>query len=165
MTLQLYEIPEQQQRIHDLLIENDGELTPELEQALAEVQQDAEQRVEWSCKFIRMAEAGALARRVEAAKLGKAAKVLERTAETYRWLIQEFLKAAGHKFIRTPLFKTTRVTRTIPVIEVVNALLVPRECLKTAKPAFSKTLAKAYYDEHGEVPGCSVKFNEHLRIT
>jgi hypothetical protein len=164
MSLQLYDITEELMHIHEQLLENDGELTLEIEQRMEQLATDANSRVDMLCRLIRSAEAEALTRKTEAARQHKAAAALLRTARTYKGLICTYLALAGHKFMRTPLFRTTRYTPNVPVIDVVERVKVPRECWQE-KTWFSKTLAKQYYAEHGEVPGCSIKFTERLRIT
>lgn len=164
MTLQLYEICEELNLIHDELVENDGELTPEIEQLLDELEMGAEQKIEEMCKFIRAAEYEADVRRLEAAKQAKGAKTLEKSAAVCKKIVIEYLRIAGHKFMRTGMFKATRCAAP-PQITVVRAEEVPEEAWIPIPDELSRSLLRDWYKEHGEVPGCEITQKESLRIT
>ncbi len=119
--LTLYEIPGYY-AVWALEVEdNDGELTPELEAQLAEIEDSLASKGEAVCFLIRNASMEAEACREEAARWTARARVAENRAGRLKSFLMAAMKAVGVDKLAAGNFKVARRVNTVPSIRWLGA--------------------------------------------
>jgi hypothetical protein len=104
MTASLYDLTQAGLEIFDMLSDNLGELTPELEMRLDALMLEGPDRVEAAAMVVRSLEANAAACEFEANRLRDRAKEFEAQADRLKRRMTTCLDAAFHGKVKTPLF-------------------------------------------------------------
>lgn len=100
----LYDISLEGMQIADILAENEGELTPELEARLDALMQAGPERIEAAAMVVRNIEADALACKAEAQRLAERASSFENNAKRLKDRITIALDAAFNGKVKTSRF-------------------------------------------------------------
>lgn len=104
MTATLYDLSKEGLEIFDMLEDNLGELTPELEARLDKLMLEGPQRIEAAAMVVRSLEANATACETEAQRLRERAKAFDAQADRLKQRMTICLDAAFHGKVKTPLF-------------------------------------------------------------
>lgn len=102
--MKLYEIPVEFGLLEQALIENDGELTPELEKSLDDFLKSGKEKIEGGAMVVRGLEMDAEACKAEAKRLQERAAALEKNADRLKKLVLHALDGAFGGKIKTALF-------------------------------------------------------------
>jgi len=102
--LTLYDLSLEGVQIRDLLVENEGELTPELEARIDALMLAAPEKVEAAAMVVRSLEASAKACEAEVERLGMRARSFERNAQQLKDRIAVVLDCAFNGKIKTDRF-------------------------------------------------------------
>ena len=123
----LYEIGTELEHLWQLIDAADGELTPELEAALAAVDLADSEKVDAYCRLIRELEGRVELRKAEAARLRDLAAVDENGAERMKARLKDHLERTGRQRIETRLFRVW-VQNSAPSVVYAGAVEnLPRE--------------------------------------
>lgn len=102
--MKLYEIPTEFALLEQALIENDGELTPELETTLDSFLRSGKDKIEGGAMVMRGLEIEAEACRAEMKRLQERAAALEKNADRLKKLVLYALDGAFSGKVKTALF-------------------------------------------------------------
>lgn len=160
----IYQIGQEYLELSEILQDNGGELTEELELRLAINESNL---VEKSTGYIQVIKSldsendiiDSEIKRLQGLKSNRT-KTINRLKET----VKDAMLIFGKDKIETPLYKIT--FRSSKSVEIYDADLLPPECLKVevvTKP-ISKTDIKKLIDSGKEIPGAKVVENRNLQI-
>jgi hypothetical protein len=123
----LYEIGTEFERLLSLIAAADGEVTAELEAALAAVDLADSEKVDAYCRMIRELEGRVELRKAEAARLRDLARTDENGAERMKARLKDHLERTGRQRIETRLFRVW-VQASAPSVVYAGAVEnLPRE--------------------------------------
>lgn len=144
MSLKLYEIPEELARIEALLIETGGELTPDLEAALAYLQEAGAEKVEAAWAVVKNLQAFEEAAKAEAARLTERAKSAENAAARLKAALLPAVQALGNrvKGARWTIYAQTRENTIFALKPGAEIFELPPEFVRTHDPELNKTALK-----------------------
>lgn len=100
----LYELSLEGVQISDMLTENEGELTPEIERRLDDLMLEGPARMEAAAMVVKQLDANAMACEEEAKRLRERAKAFSANADRLKARMVIALDAAFNGKIKTPLF-------------------------------------------------------------
>lgn len=95
--MRLYELAPEYSRIMDAVSACDGELSPEVEQALADLEGSIDQKVDGLCRLYQELEGDAEKAHAEATRLAKLAGVRTNAADAVKKYLKDCLEKAGLK--------------------------------------------------------------------
>ena len=136
--MQLYDIVVEGLVISDVLTENEGELTPELETRLDALLQAGTDKLESAERVSRNLKANAEACATEAKRLAERARSFERQNKALRSRMAVALEAAFGGKIKTPLF-TIWCQRSAPTVRVNLAPNTNLDELRARRPDLFRT--------------------------
>lgn len=137
--MQLYDIAQEGLVIADLLTENEGELTPDLEKRLDELLRAGTDKLEAAERVSRNLKAEAEACAAEAKRLQQRAQSFERQRKALRTRMAIALESAFGGKIKTSLF-TIWCQRTPPTMKVTVAENTDMDELRARRPDLFKTV-------------------------
>lgn len=163
MKLSLYNIEQEYIQLAELLTENGGELTPELEAALVMNKDNLTTKSTNYGLVIKQFEYNVDTIDAEIERLTKLKKTNVNAIDRLKNGISEAMKLYGFEKIETPLLKLS--FRKSESVEIENESLIPL-IYQTSKTviSISKTDIKTALKEGLEVPGASLKVNQNLQI-
>ncbi len=144
--------------------DNDGELTPELEAQLDEIQDSLANKGEAVCYLVRNATMEAEACREEAARWAARARVAENRAGRLKSFLATAMKAMGVDKLAAGNFKVGRRVNTVPSIRWLGA---PEEIpagYQRVKIELDGTVAQRAYKAGADMTGFSVEHADVLTI-
>lgn len=154
--MKLYEIPAEFALLERALIENDGELTPELEKALDDFLRSGKDKIEGGAMVMRGLEIEAAACRAEAKRLTERANALESNAERLKKLVLYALDAAFGGKVKTALFtiwgQTSAATVNFDLEPGTELALLPERFIRV-KYELAKDAVKDALNKGEEIPG------------
>lgn len=163
MKLMLYEIEKEYIHLAEALIDNGGELTDDLSEAIALNQQNLELKGQCYGFIVKQMEAevdiiDSEIKRLSALK-GSRNKSIERIQET----LSKAMQLYEIEEIKTPLLKIS--FRKSETVEIENELLLPSIYMveKTTRQP-DKALIKEAIKQGGEVLGAFIKTNKNIQI-
>ena len=171
----LFQLSQEMMAIEDALWESGGELTPELEQAMAENAESIAKKVDGYNAVIRSLTHKATVLEVEIKRLTAMKKVAENAQKRIKEHVLETMNAFGIEKLEGAYCKISKSTSTktevdeekllqayMPMLEAINESLPP---YITAEFKVSKTALKEYIEESGITPaGVEFVENYSLRI-
>jgi hypothetical protein len=116
MSITLYETVNALAIVTEWLDESGGEITPEIEDLLAEAEGDFTTKAERVALYIRSLDAEAEAIKAEEARLAARRKVRENGAERLKGYLHRWIEAAGRDSVKTPLI-TAAIQTNPPKVE------------------------------------------------
>lgn len=165
-TLRLYEIGDQMETIADQLVENGGELTPEIAQQLAALEGAFDRKLERILLYTRNLQLQGEVATVEAQRLQALAATRGTAAKRLRQYVMEQMERADREKVETALICARIQQNSRPSIEWAGAPdALPAEYQRVS---VSMDGAKAYaqWKENGELPtGFTVVRGRHLRVS
>lgn len=159
----LYQINEEYLGILAQIEENEGELTPELEQALAINEENHAAKLEAYGNIISNYKAEAEACKAEAERLKAKAERAKKAAERLKDTIRYFLTVTDRRKVAAGLYSFS--LRDSKAVNVTDESLLPEEFwrVKTTREV-AKTDIKAAIEAGQEVPGAEIVTNTSLTI-
>jgi hypothetical protein len=163
-TLKLYELADAYERIAEALIENGGELTPELSAELDAIEGAFEAKVERVALYVRNLLATAEAADAEAARLAALARTRRQGAEGLKGYLMAQLDRVEKPKVETPLVVVRIQKNSRPAIRWPDTLPIPKDYQRVT---VSLDGQKAYQDfKAGALPkGFIVEQGRNLRIS
>lgn len=170
--LSLYELTERQQAIEDALIDNGGELTPELEALMEDTAEKMDDKIDGYRFIIRRLEAKAAAFKAEKERHATAQRVCENSVKRIKEHLTNTMIALGVKKYETQT--TTVLLRSSKSVNYIDTILDEYaekvQKFQDSLPSWikceisvSKTELKAAL-EKGEVPGAMFEENNSVQI-
>lgn len=166
----LYEISTQFQQIECELVENEGELSPELEKFLTEMVAQREEKLEGYGRYIAEVENRAAARKAEAARLSALAKRDEGITKLLKDRLLKCFQVNDWKKVETPSFSFTLANNGGALPMIVNPeweldpAKAPEQFHKIAIQIDREAIREALRNDE-KVPGCAMaERGQHLRI-
>ena len=163
MKLSIYNIEQTYNQLAEQLIDNDGELTPELSEQLAITEEQLQKKSVAYSFVIKQMDADVEIIDAEIKRLQAAKKQREKASEYLKERIKHAMDLFQIDEIKTPLVKINfRKSETVEV-ENVNELTSAYKTIKIVETADKATIKKAIKDGIN-VPGCSIVEHRNLQI-
>ena len=173
--LTLYTLTERQQQIEDLLVENGGELTPEIEQMLNETTDALAVKVDGYNHIIRRLEGFAASAKAEADRLTKLRRTSENAVRSLKSHIAEVMKAQGIEKLESDTCKISWRKTTAVEVTDEDALVRPyRQVIDTMTAnlpgwlkvdvSISKTALGEAIKSGSPVAGAEIVENRNIQI-
>jgi hypothetical protein len=163
MRISIYNIEQNYNQLAEELIENGGELTPSLEEALAITEEQLQNKSVAYSFVIKQMDADIDIIDAEIKRLQAAKKQREKASEYLKDRIKHAMDTFQIDEIKTPLVKINfRKSETVEV-EDVNALPSLYKVVKVTEQA-DKAAIKAALKDGVDVAGCSIATHRNLQI-
>jgi hypothetical protein len=163
MKLTIFQIEQSYNQLAEELIDNGGELTPELETALAITEEQLQNKSVAYSFVIKQMDADIETIDAEIKRLQAAKKQREKASEYLKERIKHAMELFSIDEIKTPLVKINfRKSETVEV-ENVNALTSAYKVVKVTEQA-DKAAIKAALKDGVEVTGCRIETHRNLQI-
>lgn len=163
MGITLYDLTVEQQNINALLEENCGELTPELEQAMAFTRENFETKAEGYCKAIAMYKTEAAGLDAEIKRLQAKKKTAENAVERMRSSLADAMKVFDVSKMKAGTFSISRRdTEAVEIVEIDDVPAKYKESVTTIK--VDKNAIKSDVDAGLVVEGVEIKKNTSITI-
>ena len=163
--IRLYELADALERLTEQLIDNGGELTPEIAAELEALEGTFDDRIERLLLHARNLQAVADAAAQEAGRLTALAGTRARAAERLKTYVLESMERAGRPKVETPLVKARIQANSRPSIQWFGPVdAIPEEFRRVT---VSIDAQKAYetWKATGQLPdGFIVERGRHLRV-
>lgn len=159
--MNMYEITREYQELVNLITENEGELTPEIEESLKLTKENYDDKLEAYVKVIKNAEAENAAYKAEIDRMKAAKSRNDKLVERLKRNIKESMLLFDISKKNVGVFKLSLTNST--AVEITDDAMVPME-YKVAKYESSKTRIKEAIDAGIEVPGAHLTSNKNLQI-
>lgn len=165
-TLTLYELGDQLQTVADTLVENGGELTPELAEQLAALEGAFEAKVERVLLYAKNLEGTAAAAKLEAARLSDLASGRANAADRLREYVKGEMERAKIDKVETLLIVARIQQNGRPSIRwTLPPDTLPVEFKKTTVTLDGDAAYKAWKADPAVLPeGFAVERGTHLRV-
>ena len=163
MKLTIYQIEQSYNQLAEELIDNGGELTPELETALAITEEQLQNKSVAYSFVIKQMDADIDTIDAEIKRLQNAKKQREKASEYLKERIKHAMELFSIDEIKTPLVKINfRKSETVEV-ENVNELTSAYKTIKIVETA-DKAAIKSAIKNGAVIPGCSIVEHRNLQI-
>ncbi|MDP4087361.1 MAG: siphovirus Gp157 family protein [Bacillota bacterium] len=130
---------------------------------LAAIDEELEDKVENTAKFIRCLESDAEAIKAEEKRLADKRKALENKVSSIKEYLQHEMEFAGLDKVKRPTL-TVSIQLNPPSVTVLDESLIPDTYMIPVAPKLDKkSILKALKDGE-EVPGCDIEQSKSLRI-
>jgi hypothetical protein len=163
MKLTIFQIEQSYNQLAEELIDNGGELTPELSEALQITEEQLQNKSVAYSFVIKQMDADIDTIDAEIKRLQAAKKQREKASEYLKERIKHAMELFSIDEIKTPLVKINfRKSETVEV-ENVNALTSAYKVVKVTEQA-DKAAIKAALKDGTVIPGCSIVEHRNLQI-
>ena len=163
MRISIYNIEQSYNQLAEELIDNGGEITPELSEALAITEEQLQNKSVAYSFVIKQMDADVEIIDAEIKRLQAAKKQREKASEYLKERIKHAMDLFSIEEIKTPLVKINfRKSETVEVQDV-NALPSLYKVVKVTEQA-DKAAIKAALKDGFEVAGCTIATHRNLQI-
>lgn len=163
MKLTIYQIEQRYNQLAEELIDNGGELTPELETALAITEEQLQNKSVAYSFVIKQMDADIDTIDAEIKRLQAAKKQREKASEYLKERIKHAMELFSIEEIKTPLVKINFRKSKQVIVDDVNALPMVYKTVKVEESADKKAI-KAVLESGGSIIGCHLVNNKSLQI-
>ena len=129
MSTSLYDISADLQAIHNAIIEQDGELTPELEASLDRLNLELSSKVHGIGKWMRNLEVNKEAIAIENTRLEKRYDAMNALEERLKAYVKLCMEKANVKKLEFPIF-TARIQANPPSVDITDEQKVPAKYIR-----------------------------------
>jgi hypothetical protein len=159
----LYQIREEHLSLIAAIEDADGELTPDIEEALQLTEEEFQDKAVSYSFVVKSFDTAADLIDAEIKRLKGLKEKSEKRAELFKTRLAEAMNEFGVESITTPLVKIS--FRKSESVEIENEELIPAEYIEIkAVESISKTRIKEALKEGVTVPGASLSKNRNLQI-
>jgi hypothetical protein len=163
MKLSIFNIEQNYNQLAEQLIDNDGELTPELSEQLAITEEQLQNKSVAYSFVIKQMDADVEIIEAEIKRLQNLKKQREKASEYLKERIKHAMDTFQIEEIKTPLVKINfRKSETVEVDDI-NALPAAYKVVKVTEQA-DKAAIKAALKDGVEVAGCTIETHRNLQI-
>jgi hypothetical protein len=163
MNKSLFQIEQEYQLLTDQLIESEGELTPELEQALDIAQTELQTKGVAYSYIIKKIDAECDIIDAEIKRLQSIKKARENASERLKTRIKQAMELFDMPKIETPLIKLSFRKSESVEVDDINSLPAMYKTIKLTETP-DKKLIKDSLKLGKEIPGCRIVENNNLQI-
>ena len=163
MKLTIYQIEQSYNQLAEELIDNGGELTPELSEALAITEEQLQNKSVAYSFVIKQIDSEVDIIDVEIKRLQAMKKTRENASERLRANIKHAMELFNIDEIKTPLVKINFRKSEAVEVDDVNKLSAPYKVVKVTEQA-DKAAIKSALESGIEIPGCRIVANRNLQI-
>jgi len=163
MRISIYQIEQSYNQLAEELIENGGELTPELEQSLAITEEQLQNKSVAYSFVIKQMDADIDIIDAEIKRLQAAKKQREKATEYLKERIKHAMDLFSIEEIKTPLVKINFRKSESVEVENVNALPYAYKTVKVVETA-DKVAIKEAIKNGADIIGCRLVANKNLQI-
>lgn len=161
MNKSLYRITSEQLKINELLEELEGELTPELEEALMINEDNFLAKSEGYIESIAYFKAKAEAAKVRIEEMQRIKRVSENAEKRLKERMQWAMETLGRDKMEVGLHKIS-LRRTLAV-NIISEAAVPNEYVKV-ETSIDKVKLKEALKTGAIIPGAELKYNQSIQI-
>ena len=161
MTNSLYHITSEQLRINELLEESGGELTPEIEEALAINETNFLAKSEGYIESIAYFKAKAEAAKVRIEEMQRIKRISENAEKRLKERMQWAMETLGRDKMEVGLHIIS-LRRTLAV-NIISEAAVPNEYVKV-ETSIDKVKLKEALKTGAIIPGAELKYNQSIQI-
>lgn len=161
MNKSLYRITSEQLKINELLEELEGELTPELEEALMINEDNFLAKCEGYIESIAYFKAKAEAAKVRIEEMQRIKRVSENAEKRLKERMQWAMETLGRDKMEVGLHKIS-LRRTLAV-NIISEAAVPNEYVKV-ETSIDKVKLKDALKTGAIIPGAELKYNQSIQI-
>lgn len=161
MNKSLYHITSEQLKINELLEELEGELTPELEEALMINEDNFLAKSEGYIESIAYFKAKAEAAKVRIEEMQRIKRVSENAEKRLKERMQWAMETLGRDKMEVGLHKIS-LRRTLAV-NIISEAAVPNEYVKV-ETSIDKVKLKEALKTGAIIPGAELKYNQSIQI-
>lgn len=159
----LYNIREEHLQLISLIEENEGELTPELETALALTEMEFQQKAISYGYVIKKFDDNLSAIDAEIDRLSRLRDAASKKKELFRQRLSEAMQQFGYEKIETPLLKLS--FRKSESVNIYNENDLPEQFIqRTILVTYPKTPIKEAIKAGADVPGAEIITKKNLQI-
>jgi hypothetical protein len=163
MKLTIYNIEKNYNQLADQLIDNDGELTPELNEQLAITEEQLQNKSVAYSFVIKEMDADVEIIDAEIKRLQAAKKQREKASEYLKERIKHAMDLFQIEEIKTPLVKINFRKSESVEVDDVNSLPMAYKTVKVVETA-DKVAIKAALKDGADIIGCSIATHRNLQI-
>lgn len=162
--MNIYNLTQEQFALLDLIEQNEGEMTPEQEEALLISQQDFERKAFGYRGMVKHVESEIDACKAERDRLNKMIKVKENQVERLEKALSDSMNVLGLDELKFP---TGRISfRRSESVEIENEALLPKKYIRvTEKREPNKVEIKKALKEGLKVRGAFLQENKNIQIS
>lgn len=161
----LYLIGDDLTAIAEQIIDAGGELTPELEAQLAQLEGEFESKVERVGLYIHMLQSRSDEARKQADRLTGLARTDHHAAESLKGYLLRCLEAADKRSMVTPLIRVSIAKNSRPSIRWLAAEETIPEAFRRVRYSLDGDAAFRAWKDRGTLPeGFAVEQGQHLRL-
>jgi hypothetical protein len=163
MKLTIYQIEQSYNQLAEELIDNGGELTPELSEALAITEEQLQNKSVAYSFVIKQIDSEVDIIDAEIKRLQAMKKTRENASERLKANIKHAMELFNIDEIKTPLVKINFRKSKAVEVDDVNKLSAPYKVVKVTEQA-DKAAIKSALESGLEIPGCRIIENRNLQI-
>jgi hypothetical protein len=163
MRISIYQIEQSYNQLAEELIDNGGELTPELSEALAITEEQLQNKSVAYSFVIKQIDSEVDIIDVEIKRLQAMKKARENASQRLKDNIKNAMDLFNIDEIKTPLVKINFRKSKAVEVEDVNKLSAPYKVVKVTEQA-DKAAIKSALESGIEIPGCRIIENRNLQI-
>ena len=163
MKLSIFNIEQNYNKLAEQLIENDGELTPELSEQLAITEEQLQNKSVAYSFVIKEMDADIDTIDAEIKRLQALKKQREKASEYLKDRIKHAMDTFQIEEIKTPLVKINFRKSESVEVDDVNALPAPYKVVKVTEQA-DKAAIKAAIKDGVDIAGCRIETHRNLQI-
>lgn len=164
-TLKLYEISDKMQAVADALVENGGEVTPDIAAQLAELEGEFEQKVERCVLYVRNLEMTADAAKQEADRLGLLASSRSAAADSLKQYVKAEMERVGKGRVETALVVARIQKNSTPSVTFTGEIgTLPLAYVRITKSLDARSVLEASKAGVPLPDGVKVEQGTHLRV-
>lgn len=164
--MKIYEIPGQIRRMEELIEEAEGEITPEIEEALSHLEDVFAEKLEYLALLSREKKAEAAAWKQEEARIAKNRRVAENAEKNLKGFIQMMMENAGIQKIEGERAKLRIQRNGQPSIDWAGEKDAIPEGFRKVSVTLDSSAVKEHLAAGGELPeGIVVEYGTHVRIS
>lgn len=163
MKVTIYQIEQSYNQLAEELIDNEGELTPELETALAITEEQLQNKSVAYSFVIKQMDADIDTIDAEIKRLQAAKKQREKASEYLKERIKHAMELFSITEIKTPLVKINFRKSESVEVENVNWLDEKYKTVKVVETADKRAIKEAL-ENGAEIMGCRIVTNQNLQI-
>jgi hypothetical protein len=163
MKLTIYQIEQSYNQLAEELIDNGGELTPELSEALAITEEQLQNKSVAYSFVIKQIDSEVDIIDVEIKRLQAMKKTRENASERLKANIKHAMELFNIDEIKTPLVKINFRKSEAVEVDDVNQLPASYKVVKVTEQA-DKMAIKEAIKNGAEIPGCRIVANRNLQI-
>jgi hypothetical protein len=153
-----------QEEAFDYASDHDGEIPPNLADAISQIEQDLNEKLDACCRMVANMTATADACENEAARLTKKSKRLKDRADSLKAYMKFCMEEAGLLKVKPSACFGLRICKSPPSVDIEAGVELPRGFIKVVESP-DRALIKNALQSGVEIAGCRlVTDNTHLRI-